>query len=102
MKGKKSFVVSVIAAIISMLCCLPAVLIFLGIGSVTAVSLMKYSVYFSAISLLSLAMAFYLIYLKPKKDCGSACEADNKKIHKILFWIIAVLVVFMIIFPSLG
>jgi len=102
MKGKKSLVGSMVSAIISMLCCLPAVLIFLGVGSVTAASLMKYSPYFSVISLLSLAMAFYFIYLKPKKDCGSVCETDRKnKIQKILFWIIAVFVISMITFPYL-
>jgi len=94
-----------LAAIGASVCCIgPLLLLTLGIsgawiGTLTAME--PYSPYLTALTVLILFFAFRKLYLVPQNcEDGSVCEKSHAvKKQKILFWIIAPILLAMVSFP---
>jgi len=94
-----------LAAIGASVCCIgPLLLLTLGIsgawiGTLTAME--PYSPYLTALTVLILFFAFRKLYLVPQNcEDGSVCENSHAvKKQKILFWIIAPILLAMVSFP---
>jgi len=99
--GRKSLfaVGGVVGAILASSCCIaPLLLITLGVsgawmGSLTLLA--PYQAYFIAATLVFLAMGFWYVYWKPKKDCadGSYCASPTSdRVVKIALWLATALI----------
>jgi len=94
-----------IAAIFASACCLgPLVLVTLGISGAwisNLTALESYRPLFLTAALLAMFFAWRRIY-RPRDQCqpGEACaEAQVNKVYRILFWIVAALIVAASVFP---
>jgi mercuric ion transport protein len=102
----------VVAAIGASLCCIgPLVLVLLGVGGAWAGSLGALEPvrpYFLAAAVVALFFAWRQLYdapTAPVAECtpGSLCALpQTHRVYKILFWLVAVLIVLAIIFPYLA
>ena len=97
-----------LAAILASACCLgPLVLLALGLSGAWMGNLAKLEPYrpFSlAAALVALLLAWRRIY-RPAVECapGDVCALpQNKQLYKVLFWIVAVLVLIALSFPYLA
>lgn len=103
-----SMIAAVAAAIGASLCCIgPLVLLALGIGGAWIsylTALEPYRPIFIGITLLFLAMAFRKLYLVPQACApGDACAVPaTRRNQRIIFWIVAVLLVALLTFPYYG
>lgn len=91
---------SVFGAILASSCCIgPLILLTLGvsgawIGNLTALE--PYKPYFIAVTLVFLALGFWLVYFKEKKDCAedSYCaQPSSGRITKAALWIATGLII---------
>lgn len=104
-KGRGPLAVGGIAAILASACCLgPLVLVTLGfsgawIGNLTALE--PYRPLFIGAALLAMFFAWRRLF-RPRDQCqpGELCAVPRvNKAYRILFWIVAVLIVTAIAFP---
>jgi mercuric ion transport protein len=94
-----------LAAILASICCLgPLVLLMLGIsgawiGNLTALE--PYRPLFIAAALIALFFAYRRIFRKPEPcEPGEVCAVlEARTTYKVLFWLVAVLVVVAMAFP---
>lgn len=106
--SKSTLIAGVIAAITASACCLgPLVLLMLGISGSwisNLIALEPYRPIFIGITLLFLGLAFRKLYLAPQ-SCAvdAACaQAANLRKQRVVFWLVAAVVVLMIAFPWYG
>ncbi len=106
----KSTVLAVggLAAILASTCCLgPLVLIAVGFSGAWIGNLTKLEPYrplFIAAALVALFFAWRRIY-RPASECkpGEVCALpQTRRLYKVLFWIVAVLVLIALSFPYLA
>lgn len=103
--NNKTLFAAGLAAIGASACCIgPLLLLTLGvsgawIGTLTAME--PYSPYLTALTVLILFLAFRQLYLVPQNcEEGSVCETPQViKKQKVLFWIIAPILLAMVSFP---
>jgi mercuric ion transport protein len=103
--NRKTLIAAALAGIGASVCCIgPLLLLTLGvsgtwIGSLTAME--PYSSYLSGLTVLILIVVFRKLYLIPQKcEDGSVCEDKSmQKRQKIIFWIVAIVLLAMITFP---
>ncbi|MBI5342996.1 MAG: cation transporter [Deltaproteobacteria bacterium] len=103
---KWGLVGAVAAAVGASVCCLgPLLLLAVGvggawIGNLTAME--RYRPYWMAATLVSLGLAFFRVYRKPKEVActpGSACSTDGGRRNKFIFWIVTALVLGLLALP---
>ncbi len=103
-----SMIAAIAAAIGASLCCIgPLVLLALGIGGAWIsylTALEPYRPIFIGITLLFLAMAFRKLYLVPQACApGGACAVPaTRRNQRIIFWVVAVLLLALLTFPYYG
>ncbi len=103
-----SMIAAVIAAIGASLCCIgPLVLLALGISGTwisTLTALEPYRPIFIGVTLIFLGLAFHKLYLTPQQCApGDACAAPaTRRNQRIIFWIVAVLLIALLTFPYYG
>lgn len=104
-QGRSALVAGGLAAILASICCLgPLVLIALGfsgawIGNLTVLE--PYRPIFIGAALVAMFIAYRRIF-RPVQACkpGEVCSIPRVRIaYKIIFWIVAVLVVVALAFP---
>jgi len=107
--GRLPLIGGVIAAIAASLCCIgPLVLVMLGVGGAWVANLAvleQFPPYFLGAAVIALFFAWKKIYRAPAAACtpGSLCAMpQTNRIYKVLFWMVAVLVVLALIFPYLA
>ncbi len=97
-----------LAAVLASTCCLgPLVLITLGfsgawIGNLTRLE--PYRPLFIAVALIALFFAWKRIY-RPDSKClpGEVCALpQTRRVYKVMFWVVAVLVLIALIFPYIA
>jgi len=98
---------SILAAITASLCCIgPLVAVALGAGGFAASAVFeKWRPVFLGVTLVLLALAWYLTYRKSKAACeeGSACATKPvAKWNKVLLWLATGVVLVTAAFPSLS
>ncbi|HXG38100.1 MAG TPA: mercuric transporter MerT family protein [Bacteroidota bacterium] len=102
-KAKLTTVSSVVAAIIASLCCIgPVVVALIGVGSIGAFAVFEaYRPYFFALTVLLLALAFYLTYRKREVICADgSCKIESAgRWSKITVWLAAGIAVVAVAFP---
>src|SRR3546814_7201514 len=94
-----------IAAIGASVCCVvPLVLVFMGISGAwisTLTALDPLRPWFSAAAVVSLAVAFWMLY-RPASHCGvdgSCVEPDPLRRRRRSLWLATVLIVLLLLFP---
>ncbi len=100
----------VIAAIAASLCCVgPLVLVMLGIGGAWVSNLAvlePFRPYFLGAAIIALFFAWKKIYRDSAATVcrqGSLCVMpQSNRIYKVLFWIVAVLIVLAMTFPDIA
>lgn len=103
-----SMIAAVISAIGASLCCIgPLVLLALGIGGAWVsylTALEPYRPIFIGVTLIFLGLAFRKLYLVPQKCApGDPCaDPATQRNQRIIFWIVAVLLVALLTFPYYG
>lgn len=108
--GRLPLIGGVIAAIAASLCCVgPLVLVMLGIGGAWVANLAvlePFRAYFLGAAVIALFFAWKKIYRTPAAAActpGSLCAMpQTNHIYKVLFWMVAVLVVLAMVFPYLA
>lgn len=97
-----------LAAVLASTCCLgPLVLISIGLSGAWIGNLAKlepYRPFFLAAALVALFLAWRRIY-RPAAECkpGDVCALpQTKHLYKVLFWIVAVLVLIALSFPYIA
>lgn len=107
--GRLPLIGGVIAAIAASLCCVgPLVLVMLGISGAWVGNLAvlePFRPYFLGAAIIALFFAWKKIYRAPAAACtpNSLCAMpQTNRIYKVLFWIVAVLVVLAMIFPYIA
>lgn len=107
--GRLPLIGGVIAAIAASLCCIgPLVLVMLGVGGAWVANLAvleQFRPYFLGAAIIALFFAWKKIYRVPAAACtpGSLCAMpQTNRLYKVLFWMVAVLVVLALIFPYLA
>lgn len=105
-RGNISAAASVLTAIVASACCIgPALLAFLGVGSLGIFgTLESYRPYFIGLTVVLLGLAFYLTYRKREIACedGSCKVVKAGKWNKIGVWTSAVIALAAILFPYLN
>ena len=96
-----------LVAILASTCCLgPLILLSLGISGAWISNLTRLEPYrpiFLGLALLLLSVAWQSIYRKTTCLPGDVCaQPRNKRVYKIIFWIVVVLVLIAIVFPYLA
>jgi mercuric ion transport protein len=103
--NNKTLFAAILAGIGASACCIgPLLLLTLGIsgswiGTLTAME--PYSKYFTAFTIIMLAISFHKLYIAPKK-CEEGMVCANPlvlKRQRIIFWIIAIILLAMVSFP---
>ena len=106
--GRYALVGGGIAAVASLCCVGPLVLVMLGVGGAWMANLAvleQFRPYFLGAAILALFLAWKKIYRAPAAACtpGSLCAMpQTDRIYKVLLWMVAVLVVLALIFPYLA
>ncbi|XP_028514781.1 uncharacterized protein LOC114575020 [Exaiptasia diaphana] len=93
---------AVAAAIGASLCCiLPVAVAILGFGSAAlGAELEPFRPYFMLLTAAFLGFAFYQAYKPRKCEPGEACAVpEDRRRHRIVLWIVAVLAVVLMAFP---
>src|SRR2546427_8214319 len=103
--GRGALVAGGLAALLASTCCLgPLVLVALGIGGAwvgNLTALEPYRPLFLGAALMALFFAYRRIF-RPAQDCkpGEVCAVPQvRRIHKVVFWIVAALVLVALAFP---
>lgn len=107
--GNGSLATGVLAAFAASLCCIgPVAAALLGTSSLAA--LVKYESFrpaFTAVTVVTLAYAFYAAYRKPNSEActdGSVCEtqggAQVRRLNRVVVWVVASIAVVVLTFPS--
>ncbi|SDX75660.1 mercuric ion transport protein [Collimonas sp. OK242] len=105
---KGSLIASVLAAIGASVCCVgPLILLALGIGGTWVGNLTAMAPYrpiFIGFTLLFLGLAFRKLYLVPQVCAPGTSCADPRalKRQRLIFWIVAVLLLGLLAVPSLA
>ena len=108
MKEKSLAMGSTLAAFLASLCCLgPLFLGGAGLGAVLVATFAPLRPYLLAVSVILLAVGFYLVYRMPKakKACaGETCAAEGgaRRMAKPLLWIATLAVAALAFFPYYG
>ena len=106
--GRGALIAGGLAAILASTCCLgPLVLVALGfsgawIGNLSALE--PYRPIFIGAALVAMVVAWRRIY-RPAQQCkpGEVCAIPQvRTIYKVLFWIVAALVLVALVFPLLA
>lgn len=101
---KLSSLGAVMTAILASLCCIgPVVVALIGIGSIGAFAAFEaYRPYLIGMTVLLLALAFYLAYRKREVMCeDGSCKIESaSKWNKLTVWLAAALAALAIAFPS--
>lgn len=100
----------VAAAIAASLCCVgPLVLVMLGVGGAWIANLAVLEPYrplFLGIGVVFIVLAYRKIYRAPAAGActpGSLCAMpQTKRVYKMLFWMVVVLIVLAIVFPYIA
>ena len=106
--SRKAMLGAVIATIGASLCCVaPLVLVMMGIGGAWIAyltALEPYRPFFIGLALLFLGMAFYRLYIAPKKcKPGDVCALPaTRRNQRIIFWIATVILGSLLAFPYYG
>lgn len=106
--NKGTMIAAAAAAIGASLCCVgPLVLLALGIGGTWISSLAALEPYrpiFIAITLVFLYLAFRKLYIIPRQCAPSdACAVPSVlRNQRIIFWVVAVLLIALLTFPYYG
>ena len=96
---------AVLAAIGASACCIgPLLLLSLGIGGAwisNLTAMEPYSPYFTAVTLIILAVVFRQLFLIPQEcEEGAICANPHVlKRQRIIFWIVSVMLIAMVTFP---
>lgn len=97
-----------LAAVLASACCLgPLLLIALGLGGAWIGNLSKLEPYrpiFIGVALVAMFFGWRRIY-RPVANCnpGDVCAvSQTKRLYKVLFWIVAVLVLIALSFPYIA
>lgn len=102
---KGSMVAGVLAALGASACCAgPLILLSLGVGGGWAsrlIAVEPYSPFLTGLTLLFLGLAFYNLYVRPRacaqdQACATARVIMNQR---IIFWVLAVPVMLLLMFP---
>ncbi len=103
MKEKIASLGAIVSAALASICCLgPLVLLGLGLGGLgLAVGLAKYRTLFLGLTALLLGMAFYFTYRKREALCadGTCQLRSGSKAMKMALWIITALAIALATFP---
>lgn len=102
---KRPMLLAVLAGIGASACCIgPLLLLTLGvsgawIGNLSAMQ--PYSPYFTAVTVIALAVVFRKLYWLPQScDEGTLCANPNVlKNQRIIFWIVSIVLIAMVTFP---
>jgi mercuric ion transport protein len=107
--SKRPLIFAILTGIGASACCiLPLLLLSLGIsgawiGNLTAME--PYSGYFTALTVISLMVAFYQLYVLPKKS-PKKCQPETLCINpnvlknqRIIFWVVSAVLLAMVSFP---
>ena len=88
-----------VAAAVSWICCLPILLGMTGVAtSGTAWMLASWRPYINGLSLVLLAVAFYLAYFG--EDCGTqSCQPGQQRRQRLVLWLAAFAVLGSLTFP---
>lgn len=104
MKGKWMGIGAVVSAALASVCCLgPLVLVALGLGGVgLAAGMAKYRPLFLGLTAVLLALAFYMTYRKREVACADGrCELrSGSKTMKAALWVVTVAAVGLASFPQ--
>ena len=102
----RTLAVASIAGVLASACCIgPLVLASIGLGSIVASVVAAFEPLrpiFIVIALSALGFAGWKIYRRPLAACasGTACALpQTSRIHKVVFWVITVIVLMLITFP---
>lgn len=92
------------AGLAASLCCVgPLALVMLGLGGAwmaNLTALEAYRPFFLGVGAAFLFLAYRKIFRAPICTSGSACATPHSaRIHKLLFWIVAALILLAIVFP---
>jgi mercuric ion transport protein len=98
----------VASALAASICCIgPLVAALLGATSLGAlVAFHRYRPYFTGITLLFLAGAFYMTYRKKSQVCepGSVCAIAGptqvERINRVILWVVTAVVLAVLTFPT--
>jgi mercuric ion transport protein len=101
----RSLLLAILAGIGASACCLgPLLLLSLGIGGAwvgNLTAMQPYSGYFTAATLIALALVFKKLYFN-NKQCqqDSVCANPNVlRSQRIIFWLVSIILISMISFP---
>ena len=105
--GTATLLGGAVAALLSSLCCLgPLVLVMLGVSGAwigNLAALEPYRPIFIGVALLCMVLAYRHIYRAPAAatcEPGTLCALpQTHRLYKRLFWVVAALVLFALIFP---
>ena len=103
--GKGTLIGAIAAAIVASLCCVgPLVLLALGIGGAwisTLTQLEFLRPIAIIITLLFLVVAFWKLYITPKRCAVDKPCANPKllRLQRIIFWIVTILLLLLLAFP---
>ncbi len=106
--GRSSLAASVLAAIGASVCCVgPLVLLALGIGGTWVSGLTRMEPYrpvFIGLTLLFLGLAFRQLYLVPQTCAPDTSCAEPRTIRRqrLMFWVVAALLLGLLAVPSLA
>ena len=102
--SSKSLLFATLAAIGASACCIgPLLLLSLGIGGAwisNLTAMEPYSPYFTAVTVIVLALAFKQLYFKPQ-TCDQGLVCANPKVirnQRIIFWIVTIVLLAMVTF----
>ena len=103
--ANRPLILAVFAAIGASACCLgPLLLLTLGIGGAwigNLTAMQPYSAYFTAATIIILALVFKKLYwVSPSCEQGSLCANPKVLNHqRIIFWLVTVFLIAMVTFP---
>jgi mercuric ion transport protein len=99
------YIAAIASGIGASLCCtLPLLAVGLGVGSAgLAATFAPFAPFFTALTVILLGIAFYLVYRRrPEVECapGEACaEPANQERQRRILWVVAVVALALATFP---
>lgn len=108
MKPKRdpSLFVAVLAGVGASLCCVaPFLLVLAGLGGTwlsSLTALQPFRPFFVVLALVSLAIGFYRLHLRPCAPGERCADPRVQKRQRLIFWSVAVFLLLLIAFPWYG
>lgn len=101
--SKISAILATVTALLGSCCALPLLLLGLTGTVGFATVLVPYQGYFTAVTVVLLAVAFYFVYGQKTVTCEdpNLCSPKSQRVTKMLLWISTVLVLLFLIGPQL-